>query len=335
MKKVILFGGSFDPVHDGHLQIAKSALSHLQADELWFILAAQSPFKLEGTSFENRKTMLNFMLKDEAKMRICDIENQLPKPSYSIDTLKALKEKYPKIEFYWLIGSDQIKDLHKWKDFEILNTLVSFVVYKRDGFDEAHSYPLIDGPTMAVSSTMIREATSTQTHPKILEYMMLENLYLDTMLQHRLSPKRYQHTLRVCELALELAKVHQLDVKKMTLIAMFHDFSKEDDPLYLEEIMKEHFSKQAKRHPAFYHAYAARYILSNHYNIKDCVILDAIENHVDGGLEEPYAMILYIADKCEVGRGYDSSNLISLAKEDLLKGFLEVKKSSEDYRRKK
>ena len=118
MKKVILFGGSFDPIHWGHYHMANQALRQRGAFELWFIPAAVSPFKTSASHFQHRVRMIEMMISTNDKMKVCTIENELPKPSYSYHTVLKLKEMHPDYEFEWLIGGDHIEHLHKWYEFE-------------------------------------------------------------------------------------------------------------------------------------------------------------------------------------------------------------------------
>lgn len=331
MRQIILFGGSFDPVHHGHLEIAKAALKQTKSDGLWFVLAAKSPFKDDGTSYGHRRKMLEMMISYHQKMQICDIEHYLPKPSYSIDTVKALRKQNPNTEFLWLIGSDHIPTLHKWKDFNQLNQLVKFIVYDRPLENHDHPYLKIEGQFKNVSSTEIRKGKSTNTSPQVLNYMMHKGLYLDEMIKTRLSDFRYQHTLRVKDVALEIAKSQNLDEERMYLAAMMHDFAKEDTIESLQSNVKSMDAQFLKLPKAFYHAFAARKILSKNYYIKDRWVLKAIQGHVNGANKNPYAMTLYIADKCEPGRNYPSQHLIALAKQDLVKAFNRVKKEQIEY----
>ena len=331
MRKVILFGGSFDPVHKGHLEVARNALKATHSDEVWFVLAAHSPFKDGHSTFYDRKKMLELMIRPYKRFKICTIEEELPIPSYSIDTVKLLKKKNPNTEFLWLIGSDQIKDLNKWKDYNQLKKLVTFCVYERPGYNDAHEFISIPGTTYDVSSTDIREGRSYDTDPVVLRYMMSKGLYLETMTKNRLSEKRFKHTLRVTELALELAEVHYIDKDRVYLAAMTHDWCKEWDSDTLLIAMNASYPKYKHLHPAFYHGFAAAAVLSSVYNIKDKAVLQAIRSHVNGASTSKIGMILYIADKCERGRSYDSSELIELSKKDLNKGFKAVKRSSQEY----
>ncbi len=335
MRQVILFGGTFDPVHTGHIEIAKAALKETKANELWFLLAAQSPFKDEGTSFYHRKKMLDLSISHHKKLKVCTIEERLPKPSYSIDTIKVLKKEYPNIQFKWLLGSDQIPHLNKWKDFDELNRLVEFIVYNRPQENHDHPYRIITGDFLDISSTEIRNGLSTETDPKVLNYFMRHNLYLDSILQTKLSEFRYQHTLRVKDLALEIGKCHHMDEDRIILMSMMHDYAKEDSNEALVSYVKGLDANQLVLAPAIYHGFAARSILSKNYYIKDRMVLRAIQGHVTGSNTNPYAMLLYIADKCERGRNYDSEAYINSAKQDLRKTFNQLKEVQRRYLKEK
>lgn len=323
MRKVILFGGSFDPIHNGHLEVAKNALKDLKAESLWFILAKNSPFKSGHSNYHHRLSMVKKMIGSYNKMKVSTIEETMPEPSYTIDTVRLLVKKYPNTKFYWLIGSDQIKDLDKWKEFEELDSLVEFVVYKRLGYDESHKYKEIKGSPIDVSSTSIREGTSTNTHPKVLSYMMYEGLYLDSISKTMMGEKRYKHTLRVAKLAVELALAHNVDVNLAYLAAMCHDWCKEWDDISLAMSMLNY---EVNVHNALYHGFAASDVLSKRYYVRNRDVLRAIRSHVSGRSTSKLGMILYIADKCEPGRKGDSSALLQLAYNDLNKGFKAVRR---------
>ena len=329
MKQIILFGGSFDPVHDGHINMAKKALDQRGADELWFIPTQVSPFKSKSTDFHHRLAMLNFRCAEDSRFKVCDIEGKEAGPSYTIKTVLALEKDYPDYNFEFLIGDDQVKDLNQWKDYDLLKDLVQFIVYGRLGHD--HEFPTIVGDMVHVSSSEIRRGTSTKTSVEVLNYMTTEGLYIDETLKYRLSPKRYEHVIRVKDLAMELGTVHKLNLQQVYLAAMWHDFSKED--LDLRDYVKQHMPHRLDDPKAFYHAYVAAHKLSYDYHYHDAEVLDAIISHVDGSSDSKLAMVLYIADKCEPGRKYDATGLIELSKENLCQGFKEVKREQELFLR--
>ncbi|CAH2762598.1 nicotinate (nicotinamide) nucleotide adenylyltransferase [Erysipelothrix amsterdamensis] len=327
-----MFGGSFDPIHDGHLMMAKNALKQRKADELWFVVSAQNPFKEGSSSFHHRFKMVQLMIEPYHKMKAIDLESKLPLPSYSIDTVRILKAQNRDCEFEWLIGSDQLPTLDKWKDIDELNQRVQFIMYARD-FNIETQFPIVTGPVLPISSTEIRKGSITKTSPRVLQYMTKHSLYLDEILRNRVSQKRYEHVLRVKEVALELADAHNIDKDRVTLACMIHDLCKEDSKENLLNTMKSNYPSQVGLHPAFYHGFAAASELSKKYYVRDKQVLNAIRGHVNGASTNKIGMILYIADKCERGRGYDSEPLITLSKQNLVGGFKEVKKAQDAYLR--
>ena len=327
----MLFGGTFDPIHDGHITLAKETLKSNQHDEVWFLLAALNPFKDENTPFEHREAMLNLMLSSYENMKVCTIENTLPKPSYSIDTIKALKSIYPDYIFSWLIGSDQIPTLNKWKSYDQLREMVTFYVYYRPGFDAPHNFNIIEGKSEAVSSTDIRTGKSLKTDDAVLSYMMQEGLYLKQMVSNQMDEKRYKHTCSVTSLALEIAEVYQFDLKRVRLMSMMHDYCKVWPKEELESILTKYNPNALKRPYAFYHAYAAAYVLQYDYKVNDIEVIEAIKHHVDGQSQSELGMLLYIADKCERTRPYDSEPFIDLAKNNLKLAYQKVKEHNYNY----
>ena len=307
------------------------ALKQRSAHEVWFIPTKMSPFKADTIAFEHRYTMLKLATRAISKFRVLDIENTMPLPSYSIDTVRKLQARYPDYTFEWLIGSDQLERLNEWKSFEELSTRLAFVVYARTAAKIDTQYPVIEGDIFAISSTAIRQGKSTQTNPHVLNYMMTHCLYLDSMLGDRLSLKRAQHVQRVSALASMLALRHGIDPKRVELAAKMHDMSKEDDRDVLNNLMQTCYPESSAMHPEIYHAFAAAHELANRYYVKDKAVLNAIRTHVVGSGMHPIAMIVYIADKCEIGRPYDTKPLIDLALCDLQKGFVAVKKNSKNY----
>lgn len=332
MRKIILFGGSFDPIHDGHLTMAKHALKQRNADELWFIVSAQNPFKEGSSAFHHRFEMVKLMTRPFKKMKVLDLESRMPLPSYSIDTVRVLKAQYNDCEFEWLIGSDQLPTLNQWKAFDELRQQVQFVIYSRDSNVDTQ-FPRVIGPVLPISSTEIRKGLITKTAPCVLQYMTERGLYLDEILRNRVSMRRYEHVLRVKDLALEIAAVHHVDAHRVALACMIHDLCKEDSDEILLNIMKATFPHHIDLHSAFYHGFAAASELSKKYYVRDKQVLNAIRGHVNGASTHKIGMILYIADKCERGRGYDSEPLISLSKRNLVEGFQEVKRAQGAYLR--
>lgn len=330
MKRVILYGGSFDPIHNGHLEIAKQAIKQRHAHELWFLISKRSPFKDNPTSFKHRYVMCKLMTQYHRKFKLCTIEKDMPDPSYTIDTITVLKKQYPHIQFEFLIGSDQLETLPKWKNWEQIETEVTVLCYEREK-GVKHNFIPIKGPVIDISSTMIREGISLQTNPKVIRYMTWHSLYTKRWLEVRLSEHRFNHVMRVTELINELGTNYYPETN---LCGLFHDFNKELDKSVQYEMMKA-TGYNIDLPPYFYHAFTAASILAKHYYIRDKDILRAIRGHVNGDSTNVLGKLLFVADKCERGRDYDSEPLIELSKRNLNKGFKECLINQEKYLKEK
>ncbi|EJW93246.1 putative nicotinate-nucleotide adenylyltransferase, partial [gut metagenome] len=132
-KKVALLGGSFDPIHNGHIAMAKAAIEQLQVDEVWFVLANHAPLKdFKPTSNEHRLAMLELVCQEHEQFKVCDLELHRKGTSYTIDTLHDLHQQYPDYEWFWILGADQQAQFEQWKDWQELLKLATFVVVDRD-----------------------------------------------------------------------------------------------------------------------------------------------------------------------------------------------------------
>jgi nicotinate-nucleotide adenylyltransferase len=144
LKRIGIYGGSFDPIHHGHLILARDALEQLKFDRLIFIPANVSPFK-SGTKAppEARLAMVRAAIADEPKFVTDDCELRRPPPSYTFDTVEGLRAREPDAELIWLIGEDHVDDLPKWHRFDELRKLVKFAVLARSGNEAEHDYPIV------------------------------------------------------------------------------------------------------------------------------------------------------------------------------------------------
>ena len=162
-KKIGLFFGSFNPVHNGHLILAQYMAEHSDLDEVWLVLSPQNPLK-ERRSLApdyDRLDLLEIALREHPKLRTCDIEFRLPKPSYTIDTLTYLGEQYPNFEFVLLLGADNIETLPRWKNYERLLASYAIYYYPRPGY-QAPAEVLAQGRFSCVEGTPLMELSSTQ-----------------------------------------------------------------------------------------------------------------------------------------------------------------------------
>lgn len=161
-----LLGGSFDPVHNGHVAIAKSFLDTKFISKLWILLTPEPPHKTEKAlcNYEYRLKMLRAAFLDINDVEIKDIENKLPRPSYTIQTLEHLTAKYPDTKFYLCVGEDAIGDFTEWKDWKKILDLCELLVARRPSFDVKNldstlvdKIHFVDHHLIDISSTEIRE----------------------------------------------------------------------------------------------------------------------------------------------------------------------------------
>ncbi len=163
--KIGLFFGSFNPVHVGHLIIANYLVEQSDLTELWLVVSPHNPFKERNTLADDydRFDMVAKSVEDHPKLRASNVEFDLPKPSYTIDTLTYLTEEYPDTEFVLIMGGDNLGSLHKWKNYTQILKNYSIYVYKRPEYDlgDLVSHPNIkifeEAPMIEISSTFIRQ----------------------------------------------------------------------------------------------------------------------------------------------------------------------------------
>lgn len=188
MKRIGILGGTFDPPHLGHLIIADIVKDTLKLDEVWFIPNDIPPHKVETkTSNDDRINMVNEAIKDNDSFTMNTIEIERKGTSYTIDTVKTLKERYPHKLFYFIIGADMVEYLPHWYEIDELMQLITFVGVKRRGYQLQTKYPIktVDMPTIEISSSDIRERikqgkTVKYFLPKnVLSYIRERSLYED------------------------------------------------------------------------------------------------------------------------------------------------------------
>jgi len=328
MKEIILFGGSFDPVHNEHIRIALEASKHKNAD-VWFLLAKSPAWKNDVTLEEDRFNMLKIALEKYDNLIPSDFELKMNKSTtYTIETVYELKNAFPEIKFYYLIGADQLDKLHLWKDIEELKDLVTFICVNRANYQINEENKLLFGVEVleihgkATSSTSIRDKSSLDLPKEVQDYIIKNNVYLKEDVKKLMSEKRYLHTLRVAKLAKEIAEAINYDWKKAYIAGLVHDCSKELDSEVELELMNKYAKEHLNENPQIFHQYTAPYVAENTLKIVDKEILDAISVHTTGKLNMTVLdKIIYVADKCEPGRNYDASFYINKCKEDIDVGF--------------
>lgn len=159
-----IFGGSFNPVHNGHLMLASYLAQWGYVDEVWLTLSPRNPLKDPSRLLPDMKRlqMLSIALKGATGLEICDIELSMPRPSYTIDTLDLLSQRYPRKQFKLVIGSDNWQTFDSWRDYQRILDDYGVIVYPRPGFPvenpNADGIEVVEAPMVNLSSTFVRDA---------------------------------------------------------------------------------------------------------------------------------------------------------------------------------
>ena len=188
--KIGLFFGSFNPIHIGHLAIANYFAEFTDMHQVWFVVSPQNPFKEKASLLaeHHRLALVNEAIAYDNRFKASDIEFNMPKPSYTIDTLTYLNEKYPKHEFVLIMGADNIKSFHKWKNSKEILKQHQIYVYPRPNIDisvleENDRIIITKAPIIEISSSFIRNAIKDKKdiryflHPDVFKYLDEMNFY--------------------------------------------------------------------------------------------------------------------------------------------------------------
>lgn len=163
--RIAIFSGSFNPIHNGHLAIAREVLEQGVADELWFLVSPKNPLKNSDLMPEDdRLKMVVMAIENEPHMRASDFEFQLPRPSFTINTLDKLKISYPQHQFVLLIGGDNLAIFHKWRQYQRIIDEYGLIVYPRPGFPTDN---LVQMPGIAVVKAPLYDISATEIRAKL------------------------------------------------------------------------------------------------------------------------------------------------------------------------
>lgn len=184
-----VYGGTFNPIHLGHVSLCRKILQDGLVDELWLLVSPQNPFKVNDTLLSDsaRLEMASAAVADEKGITASDYEFSLPRPSYMYNTLQSLSKAYPNREFILIIGADNWNSFHLWHRYEDILSRYHLIVYPRPGYDISGEMPdnitIADTPLLDISSTAIRTAINSPSydgrglHPKVWEIIRKNNYY--------------------------------------------------------------------------------------------------------------------------------------------------------------
>lgn len=206
--RIGLFGGSFDPVHVGHLVVAEQALWQAGLDEVWFLPTAAAPHKPEKAraSFQARVDMIQFATSGHDRLKICLIENELPAPNFTVNTLKTLSARHPEHLWYFILGGDMLADLPQWREPAKIAQMAGLVVMPRPGSPVQTGEDLkgklgvpvrlleLEGPRLEISSKWLRATLGTGGSVRYLIPRAVEKYIEEHELYGRSTPSETRQT---------------------------------------------------------------------------------------------------------------------------------------------
>ena len=342
MKPLVIFGGSFDPIHNGHIRIAKAASVKYDADVV-FVVAKTPRWKTVNESEEDRLNMLSKAIQEINNPRFSISRTELDREgdfSYSIDTVKEFCSLYPGRKIYFLIGADQVNQFDKWRSCEEIASLATVIFSNRPGFEinkenveRFHMESLNFLESGSVSSTRVRGLNFMDIPVSVYSYIIDHHLYFVKELEKYIKPKRLRHSESVAMVAYNIAKQISFEMGEKALITgLLHDLGKKMEEEEARAIVLANYPEY-KDYPSYaLHQWTGRYMAEKIFGVEDEDILNAIEYHCTGRANmSPLEKIVYSADKIEPLRGYDSSNMIRACEEDYESGFLYVLKENTKF----
>ena len=303
--RIGVLGGTFDPIHIGHLLLAEAARVQAELSQVLFMPVHIQPFKQDAdiSSDDDRIRMLRLATQNNRYFQVSTIECDKGGVSYTIDSLRALKQEHNGADIFFLIGTDMFLNIEKWKDSDKLIREFALVVGIRPGYhtDEAESLAeklreqygayiiFVDNPPIELSSTEIRDRVRRSD---TIRYRVPEKVRQFLLVREKQGEKRFEHTKRVMDLAGDMAARFGDDVFKAETAALFHDYCKDPNGGTENDIN---------------HAGMAAEVARDEFCIIDEDLLNAIRYHTTGraGMSR-LEKILFLADTVEPGRKYKS-----------------------------
>ena len=364
--KVGIMGGTFDPIHNGHLMLGRYARDLFKLDEIWFMPNGTPPHKTIGSiesQIHHRVEMVQAAIADEENFILQTYEIENKETNYSYLTMEHFKEVYPEHEFYFIIGADSLFHIENWKSPErLFQTCIILAAYRNGKnkieMEEQIAYlnqkygadiRLLSTPNVDISSSELRQrlklglTVDDALCEPVLTYIKEHGLYpfdlteLQKEVQGHQSDKRFKHTLGVMYTAAALAMCHGADVKKALVAGLLHDCAKSfptDAMISFCEQYKIPISATERENPGLLHAKLGAHLAKTEYGVDDMEILDAICYHTTGRKDMTLLdKIIYIADYIEPNRN-QAPNLQfvrELAFKDLNNCLIEILEATLSY----
>lgn len=338
--KIILFFGAFDPIHNGHIEAAKSAFKHIKANKLIFIPTFKSPVGKEfRESYKNRVKLLKIATKNYKDFSISNIEEKINDKNYTWKSLKELKKKYPNDDLYILMGSDQYNNIESWYKVNLIRKNAKIICIKRG--DNLSSYNkndilINDFDFDSSSSESLKKINPSKIDKKVIKYINENALYWKERLQEwGLSDYRIKHSIDVANLAKSIGKkILPNKTNKLWIAGIYHDIAKDMSENEITEFTKKNIPSRLLNCPSWkvLHSYVGEFIMKKYYCMNDKEILSSIENHTIMEKKTKFNLIIYCADKLTFRPDDDKdrrkiiTNIKKIALKDIYKAYHELKK---------
>ena len=286
MKNIIIFGGAFDPIHNGHMNMAIAASKELSAD-VFFVPAKISVWKSSSVDVEHKIKMLELAIKDFGKEDIFNISrieaDSSEDTTYSYITVRKFKELYPNDKLFLLIGSDQVNNFEKWKNADEIAENTQIIYFVRPGLklneDNIKRFKMqrIKGEAVEEASTSIKDFKSLNTPLSVIKYIVDNNLYFINKIKSYLTEKRYLHSLSVAYLAYDIAIKNNLkNPGEYFLTSLLHDIGKKMPADEQRALMEKLYPQYVHLPTMIYHQFIGAYLAKKEFGMDDEDILDAI-----------------------------------------------------------
>ncbi len=335
--KMLIFGGTFDPIHTGHLLIASRIMEKYGFGKVYFLPSGTPPHKAQTySSKEDRLTLLKLAIQDNPSFEVLDVEITKETPSYTIETIELLEKRfnYPKITF--IMGADMFMTIESWRRVDDLLSKIDIIVASRaepkmkelkkklkKKYDMKIKF--FSEIETNISSTYIREKIKMYESVKYLvpnvveNYILRNNLYLQNedvlfskMMSEaslNLSNKRLLHIEGVIRTALEIGAYHEIPFEKIRMAAGAHDIAKDYPIADCDAFIRENnieLDPRAKDDIRLMHGHIAAKMIENMYGIKDECIISAVKNHTFGRIGmSKLELLIAVADYVEPSREFE------------------------------
>lgn len=308
--KIGLYGGAFNPIHIGHLEIAKWAIKELELDKIIFIPGYIGPFKKNKKFVDGifRKEMIELELQD--KMEVSSFELDKKGTSYTIETIKYFYKKFSKDDIFLLIGSDNLSKLGKWKEIDEISKLVKIAIFRRSKNInktniKKYNGILLHNPLYEQSSTRFLKGQFNDVSDLVRKYIGNKQIYFENILKNILSEKRYIHSLNAGKYGAKIAKALNYDVKKAYFSSLVHDIAKEIPENEAREIIKK-YEPQNEHIDKYKLHQELGYVLLKYIFYINEEIANSVRVHTSLSLELSLLdKIVFMADKLCQGRKWN------------------------------